>query len=211
MVLLPLTSQAGGDEGNRHRMNYSRLWVVFVAGAAALIWSVGVGAQSPPGTKTIVEADCTAAKLGSSIPVSAIGEPVGAVTLKEARWSAAGGRGPSNPISDRSAPDRTGHARPSSSRATARRRAGAAESGPPESAAAARKHGAWLGDVIYPGSPESGSRHLPGSGSRLASACRREANRSRPGWSASRRSCLVSSSIVCAPAAATCSSARGPR
>jgi hypothetical protein len=93
MALLPLTSQAGGDEGNHHRMNYSRLSVVVVAGAAALIWSVGVGAQSPAGTKTIAEADCTAAKLGSSIPVSAIGEPVGAVSLSEAHWNATGRSG----------------------------------------------------------------------------------------------------------------------
>lgn len=34
-----------------------------------------------PAVKTIAEADCTAAKLGSGIPASAIGEPVSAVTL----------------------------------------------------------------------------------------------------------------------------------
>ncbi len=37
----------------------------------------------------ITEADCTAAKLGDSIPVSAIGEPVSAVTLSAPRWVAA--------------------------------------------------------------------------------------------------------------------------
>lgn len=39
--------------------------------------------------RTITEADCTTAKLGSTIPVSAIGEPVSAVTLSAPRWVAA--------------------------------------------------------------------------------------------------------------------------
>jgi feruloyl esterase len=46
-------------------------------------------AQAPAGSKTITEADCTAAKLGNSIPATAIGEPVSAVTLNEPRWSVA--------------------------------------------------------------------------------------------------------------------------
>src|SRR5262245_53173197 len=40
--------------------------------------------------KTITEADCTAPKLGPTIPANAIGEPVGGVTLSAPRWSAAG-------------------------------------------------------------------------------------------------------------------------
>ena len=39
--------------------------------------------------KTIAEADCVAAKLGTSIPASAIGEPVRDVTLAAPRWVAA--------------------------------------------------------------------------------------------------------------------------
>jgi pimeloyl-ACP methyl ester carboxylesterase len=39
--------------------------------------------------KTITEADCTVAKLGTSIPVKAIGEPVTNVTLGEPKWTAA--------------------------------------------------------------------------------------------------------------------------
>lgn len=70
-------------------MNRSGLWVLIAAGAAALLWSREVGAQSPPEAKTITEADCTAAKLGTSIVASAIGEPVSAVTLSEPRWNAA--------------------------------------------------------------------------------------------------------------------------
>jgi len=40
-------------------------------------------------SKTISVAECTAAKLGSAIPVSAIGEPVSAVTLNAPQWQEA--------------------------------------------------------------------------------------------------------------------------
>ena len=39
--------------------------------------------------RTITQADCTAVKLGTAIPASAIGEPVGGVTLSAPRWVAA--------------------------------------------------------------------------------------------------------------------------
>ena len=71
-------------------MKHSRLGIVFGAGAAAMFWASGVGAQSPAPSKMITESDCTAAKLGDSIPASAIGEPVSAVTLSAPRWNAAG-------------------------------------------------------------------------------------------------------------------------
>ncbi len=70
-------------------MNYSRVWMLLGAGAAALLWSAGAGAQAPAGSKAITEADCTAAKLGDSIPITSIGEPVSAVTLSAPRWNAA--------------------------------------------------------------------------------------------------------------------------
>ena len=70
-------------------MNNSRKWMLLGAGAAALIWSAGAGAQAPAGSKAITEADCTAAKLGDSILITSIGEPVSAVTLSAPRWSAA--------------------------------------------------------------------------------------------------------------------------
>ena len=44
--------------------------------------------------KTIAEADCVAARLGTSIPASAIGEPVRDVTLAAPRWVAANGPAP---------------------------------------------------------------------------------------------------------------------
>jgi pimeloyl-ACP methyl ester carboxylesterase len=65
-----------------------RFSIVLAAGTAALIWSVGAWAQAPSSSKTITEADCTAAKLGDSIPTTAIGEPVSAVTLSAPRWNA---------------------------------------------------------------------------------------------------------------------------
>jgi len=70
-------------------MKHSRLWIVFSAGAAAMFWASGLSAQAPATSKTITESDCTAAKLGGSIPASAIGEPVSGITLNEPRWNAA--------------------------------------------------------------------------------------------------------------------------
>lgn len=70
-------------------MKLSRLWIGLGVGSAILFWSAGAGAQAPAGSKTVTEAECTAAKLGDSIPVSAIGEPVSAVTLSAPRWVAA--------------------------------------------------------------------------------------------------------------------------
>lgn len=66
---------------------------------AATIPGIGVNAQSAPQApaplpdigerRTITEADCTAAKLATAVPVAAIGEPVSSVTLSEPRWTAA--------------------------------------------------------------------------------------------------------------------------
>jgi hypothetical protein len=41
----------------------------------------------PAENKAITEADCTAAKLGTTIPVSAIGEPISGVTLNAPAWT----------------------------------------------------------------------------------------------------------------------------
>src|SRR5262245_24439018 len=51
-----------------------------------------VSGQAPSTTdnRILSEAECTASKLGSDIPVNAIGEPVAAVTLAAPRWVAAG-------------------------------------------------------------------------------------------------------------------------
>jgi len=45
--------------------------------------------QNSVSNVTIAESDCTSAKLGSTIPVSSIGEPVSGVSLKDPRWTAA--------------------------------------------------------------------------------------------------------------------------
>ena len=71
-------------------MKRTRWWMVALAGAVALIWSAGAGAQASGNSRTITESDCTAAKLGDSIAVSAIGEPVSGVTLSVPRWNPPG-------------------------------------------------------------------------------------------------------------------------
>ena len=58
-------------------------------GAAVTLKSLGPN-------KTIAEADCTVARVGDAIPVSAIGEPVSKVTLNAPRWVAAAGTAPSH-------------------------------------------------------------------------------------------------------------------
>lgn len=55
-------------------MTRARCWIVASAGAATLICVSGAGARASGNSLAITEADCTAAKLGDGIPVSAIGE-----------------------------------------------------------------------------------------------------------------------------------------
>jgi len=75
---------------SRYR-NIVRFAFVAASMACALeLYSQQAGnAPAPaPAPKTISEADCTAAKLGSEIPAGAIGEPVSAVTLNAPQWRA---------------------------------------------------------------------------------------------------------------------------
>jgi|SRR5690242_19245724 len=74
-------------------MKQARVWMVLYTGAVVLLSTRSTVMLAAPGAGTIMEADCTAVKLGSSIPVSEIGEPVGAVTLSEPRWNGAGKAG----------------------------------------------------------------------------------------------------------------------
>lgn len=55
-----------------------------------LNWTAGKAAE----TTVVTEADCTTDKLGSAIPVSAIGEPVSGVTLNPPAWTGAAGSNP---------------------------------------------------------------------------------------------------------------------
>jgi len=78
-------------------MNSRRsLALLFVAGLGITggILLAGVQAPIPSDTRNLAEADCTAKKLGSTIPVGSIGEPVAGVTLSAPRWVAAGGTTP---------------------------------------------------------------------------------------------------------------------
>ena len=76
--------------------------ILFVGAFAAVALLVSVGglralsrqATAQPGTHTIAAEDCTIARLGASIPISSIGEPVAGVTLAEPRWVAATGNAP---------------------------------------------------------------------------------------------------------------------
>src|SRR5262245_37184944 len=74
-------------------MNSRRNYAVAVVMMLSLFAAVNliVLAQGTPGeNKVITEADCSAEKLGASIPVTAIGEPVAEVTLAAPRWVPAG-------------------------------------------------------------------------------------------------------------------------
>ncbi len=60
--------------------------LLLLAGAGPAAAQTGV----PPGgaeNREIAQSDCTAEKIGSSIPVSAIGEPVSGVTLEAPVWT----------------------------------------------------------------------------------------------------------------------------
>jgi pimeloyl-ACP methyl ester carboxylesterase len=71
-------------------MKNAQIPIVLTAAVAAFLCSAGAGTRAQSTAKVIGQADCTAARLGSSIPVSAIGEPVSAVTLEAPRWVEAG-------------------------------------------------------------------------------------------------------------------------
>jgi len=80
----------------------SRITSLFLAAVAVAMTAVGIHgrvieAQAPSALaaeKVISAENCTAATLGASIPVSAIGEPVAAVALAAPRWVAANGNAP---------------------------------------------------------------------------------------------------------------------
>jgi hypothetical protein len=69
-----------------------------IAGVLLFISVSGLSAAAQFATsdanKVIAEADCTADKVGTAIPVSAIGEPVSGVALSPPRWVAASGATP---------------------------------------------------------------------------------------------------------------------
>jgi hypothetical protein len=67
-------------------MKNARIPIVLTAAVAAFLCSASAGTRAQSAAKMISPADCTGARLGSSIPVSAIGEPVSAVTLEAPRW-----------------------------------------------------------------------------------------------------------------------------
>ena len=89
-------------------MRYSKtvLTVAVVLGLglmARLGLAASEGRTAPPlqtptdqADKTVTQADCTASRLGTAIPSSAIGEPVSSVALSPPQWVAAAGSVPAH-------------------------------------------------------------------------------------------------------------------
>ena len=75
---------------------------IFVVSALLFCFlnTITTAGPSPDNSIVITEADCTAEKLGSSIPVSAIGEPVSGISLKPPVWTKAAGPNPGYCIVD---------------------------------------------------------------------------------------------------------------
>src|SRR4030095_8840567 len=67
-------------------MKNTQTRIAFTAVAAAFLCSAGARTHAQSISRTIGQAECSAARLGTSIPISAIGEPVSAVTLEAPRW-----------------------------------------------------------------------------------------------------------------------------
>jgi len=67
-------------------MKNARIRIVLTAAAAAFLCSPGARPHAQSISRAIGQGECSAARLGSSIPISAIGEPVSAVTLETPRW-----------------------------------------------------------------------------------------------------------------------------
>jgi feruloyl esterase len=95
-------------------MKNMRIRLVFTAALAGLLCATGGSTHAQSPSRTITAAECTADRLGTSIPVSAIGEPVSAVTLDAPRWvEAARGLPPYCTVNGSMAPvDRSPTARP---------------------------------------------------------------------------------------------------
>jgi pimeloyl-ACP methyl ester carboxylesterase len=74
-------------------MQRSFYWTLLAALLGGLPISFRADAQEPTTDKIITAADVTAEKVGTSIPISAIGEPVNGVKLSAPRWVEAG-KGP---------------------------------------------------------------------------------------------------------------------
>ena len=67
-----------------------------LAVAAPVVWQVNTTAQGSAASVTITASDCTAAKVGTAVEPSAIGERVRAVTLAEPSWVAAANNVPAH-------------------------------------------------------------------------------------------------------------------
>jgi feruloyl esterase len=72
----------------RRRIAFGASSLVVTLISALVLHGQQAGTGAGPATKSITEADCTAAKLGAEIPANAIGEPVSAVIVNAPQWHA---------------------------------------------------------------------------------------------------------------------------
>jgi pimeloyl-ACP methyl ester carboxylesterase len=78
----------------REMAGVALLGLMFLASTAVPTSQAPSAAPAVASATTITAAECTAARIGSSIPVSSIGEPVSAVTLSAPTWTEAAGAVP---------------------------------------------------------------------------------------------------------------------
>lgn len=80
--------------GNINRKLFLAASLIYLISSSAWIGAQTKTSPAAAENKVITEADCTAAKLGSDIPISAIGERVSGVTLNAPVWTGAAGSNP---------------------------------------------------------------------------------------------------------------------
>src|SRR5262245_39426976 len=79
-----------GMNSRRNALLSLAVFGTLLLGPAFFAWQ----AQTESENKVVTETDCSALKLGSDIPVSAIAEPVAGVRLNAPRWVPAAGASP---------------------------------------------------------------------------------------------------------------------
>jgi hypothetical protein len=89
-----MATQTASLEKSEMPNNTKWIATVLVFVSTACVAAAARQQSTIDGNKTISEADCTTNKLGTTIPVSAIGEPVSGIALNAPQWVAASGTMP---------------------------------------------------------------------------------------------------------------------
>lgn len=81
---------------SRMEKKMNKLFSIFLISVVlfGFLYTPAISGSLPGGNILLSEEDCTAGKLGGTIPVSEIGEPVAGVTLKSPAWTKAAGTTP---------------------------------------------------------------------------------------------------------------------